>query len=206
MQISKSSLIFLILNVGCAIGNAYKAPVSYSLSFAVGIILGLGMGLKHRLSFIALDLNEKAVRKLDEKSKPIQDVFPPLLEQVNESFVGKYAAKVSRYAQPLFRLFLYVSGYAAVYDQAAAYMGNFAEQRAALIEKLNPIPGKILSLISVSALMANYGYISQPVLSKITILSGFPMGYALGKFLMRNFDWGILQNASYSAAVANAHY
>jgi hypothetical protein len=203
MKISKPSFFSLTINIGCAIGNIYQSPGKFSLGFAVGIILGIGVGLKHRLSLIALDLNEKTIKKVREAAQPIQDYFPPVVEKINDSNLSEYAGKIWDYAQPIFRVFLYLYCYGKIWDKASSYVTNFEKQRFNLIKKLNPIPGKLLSFVSISSLIVNIGYVQQPIISKVMgLLSGLPLGYATGKLLMRNFDWFYLGNEAYTHALS----
>lgn len=206
MRISNASSLSLVFNLSCAFGNAYQAPGTFSLGFALGIIIGLGMGLKHRISLITLELNERAVKQIGEKAQPVQDILPSIKEKVNNSYVGNFLERHSGLIQLIFRSFLYLTGYHAIYDTTASYLGNFDEQRAHIIKKLNPIPGIISSLLSFGALMANIGYIENFWAAKVALLSGLPAGYAAGTFLMRNYDWKILGNQSYSIALANSDY
>jgi hypothetical protein len=202
MKITKRNFLLLTVNIGSAIGNIYQAPGKFSLGFGVGIILGMGAGLKQRLSLIAVDLNEKAIKKVGAATQTLQGVLPPVVEKINDSNLSKHGEKILNYTQPFFRAFLYFSGYGKILDTASSYVSNFEEQRFQLLKKLNPIPGKLLSFLSISSLIVNLGYVQKPIISKVMgVLSGLPMGYATGKLLMRNFDWCFLRSDSYTQAL-----
>lgn len=178
MELTPYNVISLSGQTGCAGANAYLAPGTFVLSFAVGVIFGLGSGLKSRLDLIWIDLNEKSVEKiktasptLNEKIKPIQDKF------------SEYSEKMPSIVRPLFNGFLYISGYKSIYDTASSLTGGFEEQRKSTLQKLSPLPGTILNMISATSLAANLGYLTYPVLSHISILSGYPAGYSAGLFL-----------------------
>jgi hypothetical protein len=197
MKITYKNLILLALNTSCAITNAYFAPTSFIASFAIGVITGLGMGLKCRLQLVKVSLNQKAIEKLKKVAAPAQDLLPP-------PNVNPYANKVASIVKPLFEGILTLSGYRYFYQTAQNLIGGFDEQRQAIVDELNPIPGIALTAISIGALATNLGYIQQPILSKITLLSGLPAGIAVGTWIMRNFNFPNLQDDAYTAACEQA--
>ncbi len=191
-MISRNTLS-LLFNSGCAAGNAYQAPNFFTLSFAVGTIIGLGNGLKNRLSLVRVELNAKVV----------QPLTAPVKAKIIESKIGNLANRIATLVYPIFRVILFVTGYLKIYDTVASLTGNFDEQKAALKQKLNPIPGKILSFLSLATVIVNFGYSDHRLLSKIAFLSGYPAGYATGTFVMQNVSLGPLESQSISDAVTN---
>ncbi len=72
-NISNKSLTYLFVNTSCMIANAYLAPKTFTISFAIGAALGLGMGLKHRIDILLIDHNEKAVKAVTNQSAQMAD-------------------------------------------------------------------------------------------------------------------------------------
>lgn len=176
MKISPYNIISLTLHTGCAAANAYLAPGTFALSFAVGIIFGLGSGIKSRLDLIRIELNEKAIEKLKQAGEPLQ--IKPLQNKAS-IFFNEYSDKVPSIVKPIFNGIFYFSGYKSLYETACQVTGGFEEQRKAILQKLNPIPGIILNTLSVGSLAANLGYLPYT----ISLISGYPAGYSTGLFL-----------------------
>jgi hypothetical protein len=205
MKISTSSLIFATLNVSCAVVNAYLAPKSFALSFLVGAAAGWACGLKHRASFILLDANQKAVEKAQQMAA----------EHLGDTQASKYTYQaidvlrptlneVSPLAKKAFSIFLAVSRYGQIISIASSYMTKFDEQRRELIKKLKFIPGWKGTALSLTALAANIGYISQPILTKIGLFSGFTPGYAIGMAIIRKSEVKLLENKSYRTFILDS--
>lgn len=227
---SNKSLIYLAINTGCAVSNFYFAPKAFAMSYAIGVIVGCGMGLKRRLDIRFIDIKEKAKTtvstqasqaavKASELSAPLQGAAADGLNKFSQyqtvqaaTGYAKEAAnkakplleRAAALAKPFFDLYMYYSGYGAVVDQIASYVGWFDEQRMKVIAGLNPIPGIKGTLLSLAALAANAGYMTLPVLNKMWILSGFTAGYAAGLYVMRQTEWSWLQSEGYSKGLSAA--
>lgn len=225
-NISNKSLAYLVINTSCTITNAYLAPKTFTLTFAIGTAVGLTMGLKRRVDVLLIDYNQKAANAASEKAAQMAEKANQMTEnlqaQASEGFkkVGATAAgqtavhyantvvetakplfdKVSFLAKPLLKLYLKFSGYETVVNTTLNYTTGFDEQRMKVIKNLNPIPRMKGTILSVAAVAANLGYLTFPVLSKLWILSGFTAGYATGLYVMQNSNWSWLQSEPYQEA------
>lgn len=195
MEISASNIFYLSINTACALANAYLAPQSFAISFAVGVAFGAGVGLKRRFDLILVDINERianvAKEQINTATEGLQTKANAGLEAFNASSTGQYTAnaleKISPLVRPFFKLFLYFSGYGKMIDTGKSFVMGFDEQRKQILKKLDCIPGWKGTVLSITALAANVGYIATPILSKVFLFSGFPMGFAAGLYIAGNF-------------------
>lgn len=189
MKISYSAITYCALNTGCAIASAYIAPSSFAFSFTAGMVCGLGLGLKRKVSLLLLDANEKIIRIAEEKLR-----VEKLLYEMKETQPGQYATQVSEamneylskyscFLKPVMSTLLHLSGYGKIVNTGVGLVSGFDEQRKKIIQDLNPIPGWKGTLLSLTTLAANVGYIASPILSKVSLFSGFTAGYATGLYV-----------------------
>lgn len=208
MQISNTSLVYLAVNACCAAGNAYLAPRTFVLGCALGVIVGLGNGLKERLLLVKLEMNQKIIEAIKAQATPLQDKFDvnTRIDAICESVWGDRLARMAPLAQKIFKLFLYFSPYGDMYQLAIQHVSNFDEQRLEKIKKLNPFPQTLSTLLSVTALAAHLGYLMHPVFSTMALFSGYPMGYGLGKGIMAQPNLPLFKSDTYTAALDQVKY
>ena len=164
--LSPFNLAYSALNIGCAITSAYVAPKSFAFSFATGAMIGFGSGLKYQISLRLLDIKENVVQNAlgnNQKSSKIQDLVEKILPVIQSIF-----SSLARFST-MGRL-------------VSIGIGNTNEQRQYLIKKLDFIPGWKGTLLSCTTTAINLKYIALPLLSKISLCSGFTSGYAYGLY------------------------
>lgn len=179
MQISRTDMATLALTVGCAGINAYLAPLSFTIGFAIGTTCGAGMGLFRKANLLLINLNEKVVsagkgavpNHVTERAAQIKDQFDSSMDQVNPT------------VKSLALFILSCTSWIPTLKFAADRVSNFDAQRADILRKLNPIPGWKGNLLSIATTAANLNAAAYPILSQVGLLSGLTPGYAVGMYL-----------------------
>lgn len=176
----------LTVNMGCAAVNLYLAPKTFSLSFAVGLLMGSASALASRVQFAKVDLSEKGTKVLKEKThfdERVQVV-------VQETRFGRAIAKAKPYLDVGLDIVLFFSGYGKLFGTAKDLFCDHDKQKKDIMRKLNPTPRVAGTLLSITSAASNLGYIAQPILSKVSIFSGYTMGYASGLHFVKNSRYG----------------
>lgn len=179
MKVSNSDWVTLGLTVGCAGVNAYLAPVSFTIGFAVGATCGAGMGFFRRANLLLVNANEKAViagkkalpSSINERAAQVKAQFDSSMDQVNP--VVKSVAQ----------FILSCTAWVPTLKFAADRISNFDEQRSEILKNLDPIPGWKGNLLSLVTTAANLNAAAYPLFSQLGLLSGLTPGYAVGIYL-----------------------
>lgn len=184
---SPISILSLMCNLGCAIGNAYLRPKAFVISYIIGLITGLGIGFRYYLEAVKINLNQKLKKKIDDRTMPLQVKVISSKDKFFLTPFGKLIEKVLQLAWPFIKTGIIVSGHQRTYDQASKLLGNFQSQRQEILRNLDPVPGLIGTTISATTLVMNLFYLAKPLFFYLASISGYPMGYATGLFIMQRW-------------------
>lgn len=208
----------LAVNTACAAMNFYLAPKSFSLSFAAGLILGCGVSTGLYTHFTKILTVEHYIKKIDEQIKRKETTekiehkgfFSKISHLMNrkvsnlkqntntsKTTIDKIDlqqklidAEINPFLDRAVKISLYISGY----DKKST--DSFKVQINRLIKRLNPVPGLAGTCLSIGSLALNLINIANPILSKMSLFSGYTMGYAVGTRTQEYFFFKFLNTQS----------